>query len=374
MTPWNCGNSPTVNCALRHCGLSLGAIVPRPALLIALTCASLSLFAAAQDKNSSHPPEPLAVIGGQTIDESQFPAGEQLQLQRMMQQVYGVELRALHEVLDQKLVDAEARRKGVSVEDLVKTEVISKAQDPSGDQVGAYYQAHQGQINQPFDEAKDRIRLGMKEAEIQRARMLYIQGLWQQAVSDGELVVFLNPPKLELPIDPARLRGDPKAPVTILEFSDFTCLSCRKAESTLTELLTKYPGQVKLGYRDFPLREIHPQAQLAAEASRCAGEQGKYWEYHDLLFAEPDKQTREGLLENARTLKLDEKQFDTCLSSGRFKPQIDQDIQLGTHVGVVTTPEVFVNGILINSAQPAADFQKIIDQELSTSKQKPSVK
>src|SRR5439155_21937281 len=91
----------------------------------------------------------------------------------------------------------------------------------------------------------------------------------------------------------------------------------------------KYEGRVSLSYRDLPLRAMHPQAQMAAEASRCAGEQGQCWEYHDLLFGHPNKLTREGLVEQVRSLKLDEKQFDSCLSSGKYKAQVEQDRQLG---------------------------------------------
>jgi len=334
----------------------------------------LPSFISAQDMNSQKAAEPLAVLAGQPITEDQLPTGEQAQLQKMMQQVFAVKRRALQETLYQKLVANEAKKKGVSVDDLVKSEVDSKIADPTDEDVTAYYQAHQSQINQPFDGIKDKLRQGLKDQEIQKARQVYAQGLMQEAVNDGELVVMLFPPKVEVSVDPARLRGDAKAPVTIVEFSDFSCPYCRKVEATLNELLAKYPGKVKLGYRDFPLRQIHPQAQLAAEASRCAVEQGKYWEYHDVLFANPEKQMRDDLVGYARTLKLDDKQFDACLSSGRFKPQIDQDIQLGTRLGVVATPGFFVDGIFLNGAQPASVFEQIIDQELSASSQKPSPK
>jgi protein-disulfide isomerase len=370
MTAWNSEKSVPVGWARQRSGLSSGAARFPGVLMMATVCVFLSPFAAAQDKNSSRILEPLAVIDGQPIYESQLPPEEQAQLQRMQQQVYAVKLRALHVVLDQKMIEAEAKKKGVSTQDLIKSEVISKVADPSDDQVSAYYQAHQGQINQPFDYVKDKIRQGMKDLEIQKARAVYVQGLMQHAVNDGELVVLLSPPRVEVPVDPARLRGDPKAPVTIVEFSDFSCSYCRKAESTLNELLAKYQGKVKLEYRDFPLRQLHPQAQLAAEASRCAAEQGKFWEYHDLLFANSDKQDRDGLIEHARTLKLDEKQFDACLSSGRYKPQIDQDILIGARGGVVATPGFFVNGTFVNGAQPADAFEKIIDEELAASNSK----
>src|SRR5258707_1285262 len=100
----------------------------------------------------------------------------------------------------------------------------------------------------------------------------------------------------------------------------------KKIESTLHELLTKYSGRVKLAYLDFPLREIHPQAQRAAEAARCAGEQGKFWEYHDALYAEQSKLDGAELLTRARALNLDEKSFQSCLNSGKFKSKIEADL------------------------------------------------
>jgi len=329
-------------------------------------CIFLCSLVAAQDKNSSPIPEPLAVFAGQPIYQDQLSANSKLQLERMMQQVYGVKRAALQNVLNQKLVAAEAKKRGLTNEELFKTEVDSKVADASDGELSAYYQARQGSINQPLDEVKDKIRQQMKTEAIQKARLAYMQGLMQQAVNDGSLVLLLSPPKFEVPVDPARLRGDPKAPVTIVEFSDFSCPFCRKAEATLKELLAKYPGGIKVSYRDFPLSQIHPRAELAAEASRCAGEQGKYWEYHDLLFANSDKQDRGDLIEHARTLKLDEQQFDACLSGGKYKREIQRDMQMGASSGVSGTPGFFVNGTFLNGAQPVDVFEKIIDQALAS--------
>ncbi len=184
----------------------------------------------------------------------------------------------------------------------------------------------------------------------------------QQVVKQSDL---LRPPRVEVAYDPARLRGSATAPVIIVEFSDFQCPYCRQVQPTLKNLLAKYEGQVSVAYRDFPLRGIHPQAQLAAEASRCAGEQGKFWEYHDLLFANLDKLNRAGLVEHARTLKLDEKQFDSCLSSAKYKAQIEEDLQEGMRAGVTGTPGFFINGIFLRGAKAQAAFERIIQTELS---------
>src|SRR5262249_22312939 len=133
---------------------------------------------------------------------------------------------------------------------------------------------------------------------------------------------------------------------------------------TLNGLLTKYQGQVKLAYRDFPLRALHPQAQMAAEAGRCAGEHGKFWEYHDALYADQKKLSQSDLLETARRLGLSEKGIESCLASGKFKAQIERDIEEGTRAGVDATPGFFINGVFLNGAMPAVEFEKIINREL----------
>jgi protein-disulfide isomerase len=312
------------------------------------------------------------VFGGEPIYENQLPPAEQAQLQNMLQQVYGVRRRALQSVLDRRLLEAEAKKKTISVEALLKSEVDSKVAVPTESEISTYYQDNQGQFSQPLAEAKDKIAQTMKDRAIQRARTAYVHGLMEKAVDDGSLVILLETPSLAgITADPSRVKGDPKAPVTIVEFSDFSCLFCRKAESTLNELLLKYQGKIRVGYRDFPLRQIHPHAQLAAEASRCASEQGKFWEYHDLLFANPEKQGHDDLIGHAGTLKLDDKQFEVCLNSGRYKPQVDQDIQLGIRSGIVATPGFFVNGTFLSGNQPVTVFEKIIEEKLAEPSRKP---
>src|SRR5260221_4425640 len=112
----------------------------------------------------------------------------------------------------------------------------------------------------------------------------------------------------------------------IVEFSDFQCPFCRRVQSTLKNLLEKYQGQVSLAYRDFPLRGMHSQAESAAEASRCALEQGKFWEYHDLLFGNPDKLDRSGAAGMAQSLGLNARQVYTFMSSGKYAKQNEQNL------------------------------------------------
>ncbi len=349
---------------------SLAASGMRRGMTAALACVLLTGLAAAQDKAPSPNGPPLAVLDGQAIYEDQLPSKEVTQLQRMMAQVYGVKLRALHETLDQRLIAAAAKKKGVSEDDLFKSEVLSKVAEPTDEQVEASYQSRQDLKSSSFDEVKDRVRKDLKNEAIQQQRNAFIQGLWQLAVNDGELSILLAPPRIEITPDASRMRGDPKAPITIVEFSDFSCPFCLKAEASISAVMAQYPGQVKLSYRDFPLRELHPNAERAAEAARCAGEQDKFWEYHDLLFANQKRQDPEGLMDDARALKLDEPKFAACLSSNRYKQQIDQDVQMGSRAGIEATPGFYINDTFVNGAQPPEVYERVVDQKLAALKER----
>src|SRR5215469_8930287 len=176
--------------------------------------------------------------------------------------------------------------------------------------------------------------------------------------------------KVEVSFDLGRLRGSPQAPVVIVEFSDFQCPFCRKIQATLKSLLTKYQGQVSLAYRDFPLRGMHSQAESAAESSRCAGEQGKFWGYHDLLFKNPDKLTQSGLIALAQEANLEEHQFVSCLSSGKYRAMVERDLQDGMRAGITGTPGIFINGRPLHGAQPEDVFDRMIQEELASARQR----
>jgi len=208
-------------------------------------------------------------------------------------------------------------------------------------------------------------KLAAQQTTVPQARQKYLQH-----IRDHPEPTQLEPAKAELSFDPARLRGSSDAAVMIVEFSDFQCPFCRKVQATLKSVLAKYEGRVSLAYRDFPLRGMHGQAELGAESSRCAGEQGKFWEYHDMLFDNPDKLNRNGLLELARNANLDEKKFESCLSARKYRAQVERDLQDGMRAGVMGTPGIFINGILLSGAQPEAAFERVIESELASAKEK----
>jgi protein-disulfide isomerase len=207
-----------------------------------------------------------------------------------------------------------------------------------------------------------RRKLALKQTGLRETRQQYLERVHDHPSSDAPLQTT----KVEVSFDSGRVRGNPHAAVMIIEFSDFQCPFCRKIQPVLKNLLAKYAGRVSLAYRDFPLRGMHGQAELGAESARCAGEQSKFWEYHDLLFENPERINRDGLLGLARTLRLDDRQFESCLSSGKYRAQVERDLQDGIRAGVLGTPALFVDGVLVSGAEPQAAFERIIEAHLAS--------
>ena len=326
-----------------------------------LVCSALLSFSAAQVPDSTGSQAPVAVVNGQSIYDAELTTAAATQLRQLYNQEYQVKKDALEGLVNQKVIQAEASRKGVSADKLLEQEVDAKLGEASDAEVKAYYLGQKDRLNRPSAEVEPQLRTALRQSRIQQARQDYLKGLRDRAAA----VILLRPPKVEVHADPGRLRGNPQAPITIVEFSDYQCPYCSGVETTLKTVLARYEGRVSLGYRDFPLQQIHPQAQLAAEASRCAAEQGKYWEFHDLMFANQGTLQQAGLMEHARKLELDAQRFEACLTTGKFRGAVQSDHQDGASAGVNGTPAFFVNGVFLNGNQPVSEFVRIIDDELA---------
>ena len=335
----------------------------RLAVLISIYLISGSDGYAGQSLGEAKEKEPLAVVGGQTVHYDDLLPLVASQVFQLRLKEYEVKSKALDNFVNKKLLEAEARKKGISGEKLLDQEVDSKVAEPAEIELQALYIVQKDQLQRPFNEISPQLRQLLKQAKLQQARQDYYQRLREQA----GVSIRLQKPLVQVGNDPSRLRGNPAAPVMIVEFADFQCSYCRTIQPALKSLIAKYEGQVSLAYRDFPLRDIHPQAQLAAEASRCAGEQGKFWQYHDLLFEHQNRLERAGLSEHARSLQLDEKQFDSCLLTGRYTAQIEEDRQVALKVGFSGTPAFVINGNPLSGNLPVEAFEKIIQAELAPS-------
>ena len=163
--------------------------------------------------------------------------------------------------------------------------------------------------------------------------------------------------------DPMMTKGPAAAPVTIFEWSDYECPFCQRAQDVLQRLQGEFPDTVRFVFKDFPLRS-HPTALPAALAARCAGAQGRYWEYHDLLFVGQPDLARDHLLGYARRLGLDASAFTECLDSGRYRDAVLAEQREGREAGVRATPTFFINQRKIEGALPLEEFRAAIQQAL----------
>jgi protein-disulfide isomerase len=167
----------------------------------------------------------------------------------------------------------------------------------------------------------------------------------------------------EIDLSHAPVRGNMDAPVTIVEFSDMQCPYCAAVTPTLRQLITQYPGQIKWIFKNFPL-DFHPDSALAHRAILAAGEQGKFWEMHDLIFANQRAVKRDDLLQHAHSLGLDMERFRADLDSNRLERLVESDKSEGERLSVAGTPTFFINGKEYSGALSLAQFQAIVNKEM----------
>ena len=162
------------------------------------------------------------------------------------------------------------------------------------------------------------------------------------------------------------VKGNADASVTLIEYSDFECPYCLRHNSTMEQIFNEYKDKIKIVFRHFPL-SFHQNAQKAAEASECAGEQGKFWEMHDKIFAANEAGTMsiDSWKKDAAELKLDTKQFNACLDDGKYASKISEEQAGGQAAGVQGTPATFINGELVSGAVPYEQLKAAIEAKLS---------
>jgi protein-disulfide isomerase len=172
--------------------------------------------------------------------------------------------------------------------------------------------------------------------------------------------------RYDIPVGDSPAMGAANAAITIVEFSDFQCPFCKQwYDDVLSRLMTDYKDQVRFVYRDFPLTTIHPQAQPAAEAAHCAGEQEAYWQFHNALFSNKYGLTEQAFQQYATELGLNMEAFNTCVSERRYKQTVTDNANFALTVDVQSTPTFFINGLMVVGAQPYDVFKQVIDKELA---------
>lgn len=325
--------------------------------------------AAAQAGNlASDPKAPVARVSGNTITAGELDSAVKSDLRRLegeyQERVHGLKKNALEQMIIKRLVEAKAKAENIASEDLVKREVMDKIPEASKEEIQTVYDRAKaaGQQLPPLDQVSGQIVNFLKQQKSQEAMRTYYDKLKAEAK-----VEMLLPPYRPARVEVAATgpsKGPEKAPVTIVEFSDFQCPYCSRAESVVTQVMTEYKDKVRVVFRDFPL-PFHAQAQKASEAGQCANDQGKFWEMHGKMFANQSSLEVAALKGYAKDLGLDQAKFDKCLDSGEKTKIVEEHRKAGEEAGVSGTPAFFVNGMPITGAQSFETFKGLIDAELA---------
>jgi protein-disulfide isomerase len=306
----------------------------------------------------------VATVAGQKITAKELDESIGDELYRLEQQRYQIRRGAIEQQVVEKLVDAEAKKKGITKEAYLKAEVEDKVPPPADAEILQMFDQAKGQL--PPDATIEQYRAQIVNFMTGRKRQELMRTITEELKKTAKVEITLpEPPRPKRDVEPkGPSRGPADAKVTIVEFSDFQCPFCSRGREIVEEVMAAYPGKARLFFRHYPLPG-HTQAPKAAEASMCANEQGKFWEYHDVLFKNQQQLMPEDLKKHAATLSLDAAKFAECLDQGKHTKYVADDMEAGGKAGVTGTPAFFVNGIMLNGAVPVEEFKKVIDAELA---------
>jgi len=330
--------------------------------------AFIATFLACSSAPAQSPSDVAARIGDRAITVKELddrwrttdPAGHSETIQKL----YDGRRSALDEIfVDMVFTDA-AKARGLSKEAYVESEIGKRVKPVTDAEVTAFYQANLAQMQgRSLEVMAPAITRYLTEQQEGEARLALLNDLRKTGPA---VRVLMEMPRFEVAFtdaDPSL--GSAKAPVTLIEFSDFQCPYCRQVAPTLKRLRATYGDKVRIVWKDFPLTQIHPLAFKAGEAGHCAAEQGKFWEFHDQVFGNQQALMPDDLKRYAAGLSLDAERFSGCLDMSKHAEVVRDGVAQGTRLGINSTPTVFVNGRRVEGAQSYEVFAALIDEELS---------
>jgi protein-disulfide isomerase len=311
----------------------------------------------------------LATVGTKTFTRADIEARVKAKLIEVEAQKYEIMREGLDEAVAEELFKLEATARKISPEQLEKDEVDAKVPAATDAEIQKVFEDNKEDLQgQTLEQVKPQILEYLKAEKAQGRKLAYVQEL----KTKYKAVDQLKAPTIEVATAGRPERGGgAKAPVTIVEFSDYQCPFCKRGEDSVQKVFDTYGDKVRIVFRNYPL-PFHERARPAAEAANCANAQGKFWEYNKKLFANQGALADDNLKAYAKDLGLDTAKFDECYAKKQFAADIDKDLADGVTAGVNGTPAFFINGRSLSGAQPFEKFKELIDAELATAAPKPA--
>jgi protein-disulfide isomerase len=331
--------------------------------LVSRLRASMPVVKGADVNAATLPPATvLATVAGKTITAAMIDERLRSMVYKLRLNTYLLEKQALDQAIYNLLLLAEANRRNVAPEELVRSEISEKTHQPSETEISKFYAENQSRIPGGLDSVRSQIVSYLQDQEQQKLESALAEKLRKQA---NIRILISEPATLvqSISVDDDPARGDANALVTIVEFTDFQCPSCAAMQPILDDVLKSYGNKVRFVVRDFPLL-AHANARKAAEAANAANAQGKFFEYALLLFKHQNALDTPSLKKYASDLGLNRTLFDAALDSGKYAAEVKHDIDDGEKYGVDSTPAVFVNGLALTELSPEA-LRAAIDKALA---------
>ncbi|MBF0589337.1 MAG: thioredoxin domain-containing protein [Magnetococcales bacterium] len=304
----------------------------------------------------------VARQGDWKLTLAEVDAGLQGPLFKLKEKMFKLRFERIQELISERLIKEEARSKGIKPEAMMEKMLMASMPNIGDREVDAFIKARKDRMPEVTPKMREQIRDYITAMALEESQARFLVSLAKKY----DVTTFIKPPKrprLKIKDSPLA-KGPKKAPITIVEFSDFQCPYCRRAQGMLKELEKRYPGKLRFVFKHFPLPN-HKLAPKASEASLCAGDQGKFWAYHDALFVDGADMSDKGLTKIAKSLKLNMATYNKCLSSEKHGRTVFDDIEEGRALGVSGTPTFFVNGMMMVGA---VSLDELIQLELASQK------
>ncbi|HTQ24211.1 MAG TPA: thioredoxin domain-containing protein [Candidatus Binataceae bacterium] len=341
-----------------------GCIFVATALTASITAVAvlvLALAVPARATGAADSGPVLAEVGNHKITQPEVDAKIKIKL-------YDARKEALDQMVDDYLLQQAAKKDKLSVADYLKREVTDKAAASVTDATAKkFYDENKDKIPAlksagSYDKIKDRLIAALRQRDVQRDQ----EELMARLRKEGNAKILLEPPRISVNLSESShpTLGSKDATVKVIEFADFQCPYCKRSEEAVKTIREKYGDRIELVFMDFPL-SFHANAMPAANAARCANAQGKFWPYHDALFADQSKLDPASLKATAKKLGLDSAKFDACFDKNQYSAAIQKDLEEGRRLNVNGTPTFFIDGRELVGAQPADSFTSMIDEELA---------
>lgn len=308
----------------------------------------------------------LATVNGEAITSGDIEDSLRALIFDVQEQVYKLRKDQLDLTINDTLLTEEAQKRKITINALLDAEV--KPQPVTDEQAHTFYEQNKERVSGDFTQTKDAIRQYLEQIELRQAQRVFVEKL-RAAASIHVFLVVPESPVFSVSTSDQPAMGGADAPVTIIAFTDYQCPSCAAMHPSLERLVKEYGNKVRLVMRDFPLSQ-HSEAFKAAEAAEAAREQGRYWEYIQVLMRNQSSLRVEKLKSYATELGLDQVRFDSALDSGKFAEPVQRDVEDAMRLGLKATPTLFVNGRRV-FAKSYEDLKALVDAALKASSARP---